>query len=137
MVAYRMYPRSERARVSGRRGVEETRRGPGVLTDETGEVRARQRPVMVLEAMPVDGWASLRIDPPVDLAVECLTDDGVEAHCAIKLSPGRRVSLGFPESPFLPRPGTVARVQGCSKVAGGGGETRYRLRLVYEPACAA
>jgi hypothetical protein len=88
--------------------------------------------VLTLDAMPVDVWAHARIEPAISMQVRQLSNEGVEASCDEPLMPGRRVSLSFPDSPFLPRPGTLARVSECVPTDGG-----YRLHLAYEPHYAA
>lgn len=80
-----------------------------------------------LEAWPVDAWMRNRIEPAVEMNVEEMKDGGMAVQSREPLMPGRRVSLSFPDSPFLPRPGTVARVDACVRGPGG-----YRVELSFE-----
>jgi hypothetical protein len=85
-----------------------------------------------LEAFPVDAWMSGRIEPAVEVSVRQMKEDGMAASSREPILPGRRVALAFPDSPFLPRPGTVARVEACRRSSRG-----YRLELTFEPTNAA
>lgn len=97
------------------------------------EVRTARRGIM-LEAVPVDAFVMGRIEPAVDLEVTVMSDGGLETTASRPLHPGRRVALGFPESPFLPPPGTLAIVEECDRDPESGG---FRMRFVYEPTHAA
>jgi len=85
-----------------------------------------------LEAWPVDAWMASRIEPALEMSVEEMKDGGMAASSREPILPGRRVSLSFPVSPFLPRPGTVAVVDVCERVQEG-----YRLELSFERVSAA
>jgi hypothetical protein len=84
---------------------------------------------MTLDALPVD---SARICPTIQLAIDHLSNNGLAALCQHPLTPGQLLSLAFPHSPFLPPPGTMARVEECTETAGG-----FQLSLSYTPPSAA
>lgn len=98
-----------------------------VRREESQEERSSSRSLLTLDAMPVDAWQHARIERAIQMAVERVTDEGVEARLESPVVPGRRFALGFPDSPFLPAPGTVVRVEEC--VAQG---TGYRVQLAFE-----
>lgn len=125
MVALRLTYGSER-KSSVRSKVRDRYTGPERRVSRQG------RKQMSIEAYPVDVWQLGRIEPALNLLVESLSNDGVEATSDNPLSQGRKVSLVFPTSPFLPASGTVAIVESCERV----GET-YRIVMAYEPMYAA
>lgn len=90
------------------------------------------RRVLTLDALPMDVWEQARIEPSISMDVKQITSDGLEVRAMSPLGLGRRLSLGFPDSPFLPRPGTVARVSECVREENG-----WHVQLTYEPSHAA
>lgn len=87
------------------------------------------RPAMRLQALPVE---QTRIARSIDLAIDHLSTHGLAAMSRQPLTPGQILSLAFPDSPFLPRPGTLARVEDCTPTKNG-----YQLELSYNPPSAA
>lgn len=90
------------------------------------------RRVLTLDASPMDAWQHGRIEPVISIQVRQITHGGLEVDSERPVSPGRRLALGFPDSPFLPPPGTVARVAGCTPTDHG-----FTLQLTYEACNAA
>ena len=88
--------------------------------------RSVNRRGLLLEATPVDAYRTHRIDPAFDLRVEEMSHKGLEGRTSRAMGVGRVVSISFPSSPFLPAPGTLARVTACVPAGKG-----YRLNLEY------
>lgn len=111
-------------------GTETRNEFPGFVQDrypQKSTSRGHGRRGMLVEAMAVDAWQQGRIERAMELRVEQLSNDGLEVWSSLPLSPGRRLSLSFPASPFLPASGTIARVERCIE-----DEKGYRLELTYE-----
>lgn len=123
MVALRIVPSTEQRRRRAERREWEHQTQPHAPS---------RRPALRFEAIPADACLTGRIEPGFEVAVERMSDDGLEVESRRPLAPGRRLSLDFPSSPFLPPPGTLARVEACER-----GRTGYRLRLAFEAVVAA
>lgn len=90
------------------------------------------RKQLEVDAYPVDVWQMGRIEPAMTLKIESLSHVGVEATSQQPIAEGRKLSLVFPTSPFLPASGTVAIVESCEQVG-----DAYHVVLAYEPMYAA